>query len=177
MNCGNCGYGAPEGSAVCPACGQPLSRVERAGPGGTAHPPSWFSRNAKWAVPVGCLTAILLMVLFVGAVFMLVFGMFRSSEPYQQALEKARQSPALQQALGTPIEPGWLVTGSFSESGPSGTAEFTIAIQGPKGKGTIYVDAEKRAGKWAFRMLRADTESGVQVDLLKEETREAPTTF
>ena len=172
MNCGNCGYNAPEGGAVCPACGQALSRVAEPG-----KRRDWFSRNAKWAVPVGCLGALLLFALFVGGIFMLVFSMFRNSEPYQQALERARQSPAVQQAVGTPIEPGWLTTGSYNESGPSGSADFAISIQGPKGKATLYVDARKEAGKWTFRMLRVDTEAGLQIDLLKQETREAPTTF
>lgn len=183
MNCRNCGYQIPEGAATCVACGQAVNAPAGGVPGATGlpqsgSPPSWLSRNAKVAIPLGCLGVVLLFGLFVGGVLTFVFSMFRSSEPYQQAMERARRNPQVVAALGTPIEPGWLMTGNLNESGASGEAELSIPISGPKGKGTIFVSARKSAGKWEFRALIVELDGGERIDLLREKPapRAEPTT-
>ena len=35
---------------------------------------NWWDRNWKWFVPVGCLGALALVAVFVGAILMIVFG-------------------------------------------------------------------------------------------------------
>jgi len=115
---------------------------------------SWFGRNWIWAVPAGgCLGVTLLSVLFVVGIVVLVFGMMKSSEPYEHAVAAAKASPAVQEVLGTPIEVGMFVSGEISTSGAFGNAKLAIPISGPKDTGTIYVAGEKTAGKWSYSLL------------------------
>ena len=119
---------------------------------------SWWSRNWKWFVPVGCLTVIAgiaaVIALFVG----LVFGAMKSSDVYKQALEKANSNRTAVSELGEPIEGGWFVSGSINVTRASGDADLAIPISGPKKSGTVYAVARKIAGEWRFSRLE------VQVD-------------
>jgi hypothetical protein len=126
----------------------------------------WWERNWKWAVPV---SAVALVVLFVAALLAVVFGAFRSSYVYQEVLTRARASPAVVEQLGTPIEPSKFVSGSINISGDSGDADLSIPVSGPKGSGTLYARAEKRAGEWHFSLLAFVSGNGqLRIDLLKE---------
>ena len=130
--------------------------------------PNWWSRNYKWFVPVGCLTIILCVVAFAALIVGVVMGSMKSSDAYKMALAKAQANPIVQQKLGTPIEAGAFVAGSINVAGTSGKADLTIPISGPKGKGSIYVDATKFAGEWKFNRLEVGFDGQEQrVDLLQ----------
>jgi hypothetical protein len=134
-----------------------------------AHPApkSWWGRNWKWFVPAGCLTMLVLAVGFVALIFTFVFGLMKSSDVYKEALARATASSAVIEALGTPIEPGFFAGGNIETSGPSGSANLSIPIAGPKGKGTIYLEARKSAGKWEFSLLTVEiAQTGQRIDLL-----------
>ena len=130
---------------------------------------SWFGRNWMWAVPLGCLTAIALFIASIAGVVFFVFGLISKSDVYQHALEQARSSPAVVDALGTPIEPGWYLTGTINVTGASGNADIAIPISGPKGAGTLYASARKRAGLWNYDVLEVALEAGGErIDLRSE---------
>jgi hypothetical protein len=129
----------------------------------------WWSRNWKWFVPAGCLSLILLVLAFVFAIVLLVFGALKSTDVYRTALSAAQNNPAVVEALGAPIEEGWFLSGKANVEGSSGEADFSIPISGPKGKGTIYVVAQKSAGRWDFKTLE------VEVHATKERIDVAPT--
>lgn len=132
-----------------------------------AYQPNWWNRNWKWFVPVGCLSMILLFVAFIALIASLVFGMMKSSDVYGQALTQAKASPMVIEALGAPIRDGYFTSGSIQESGPSGTAELSIPISGPKGSATIYLEARKSAGQWSFTKLVVEIEkTNRRIDLL-----------
>lgn len=128
--------------------------------------PGWWSRNWKWAVPLGGATLLALMLAFVALLLMLVFGMLRGTEPYQHAVAQAKASMALRQALGEPIEEGFFVSGNFNSNNASGDASFSIPLSGPHGAATLYVEASKSAGVWSYSVLlvRMDT-GGKEIDL------------
>jgi len=176
MACANCGYEVPAGTANCPSCGQALTSGQVAG-AGAAQPESrgWLQRNLKWALPVGCLGILLLFALFVGGIFTAVMTSFRSSDVYQQALALARANPEVQQALGLPIEPGWMVTGSINVAGSGGDANLAIPISGPRGAGSIRLQAKKSAGKWEYQQLEVVVTNGSKIDLLP--ATKGPTSF
>lgn len=119
---------------------------------------SWWQRNWKWFVPVGCLGLVLCGVALVAAIVSIAMGAVRSSEPFQAAVARAKADPAAVEALGEPVSVGWLVTGSINVSGPSGSADFAIPLRGPRGKGTLYVVAGKEAGRWEYRVLELEVE-------------------
>ncbi|MGY6587285.1 MAG: cytochrome c oxidase assembly factor Coa1 family protein [Wenzhouxiangella sp.] len=129
---------------------------------------SWWQRNWKWFVPTLVVSFFALVGALVGAGVFLVFGMVKSSEVYQEALEAAQIHPVVQQRLGQPIEPGWLVMGSISTSGGSGDADLTIPISGPDGEAHVYAVATRFAGQWTFQRLDVVfDDSGKRIDLLE----------
>ena len=117
---------------------------------------NWWGRNWKWFVPVGCLSTLVLFASFLAILLTFVFGMLKDSAPYTRALEIARSNPAVVASLGTPIEEGYFVSGNITENGPSGEAELAIPISGPRGSGTIYVEATKSVGEWTIFKLVAE---------------------
>jgi hypothetical protein len=127
---------------------------------------SWASRNWKWAAPTGCLLFVLLVGAFIGTIFFFIFSMMKSNAAYQHSLEAARHNPEVVAALGEPIQDGWLVSGNFQENGPSGVANFSIPVSGPKGAATIYVEAHKSAGQWNYNTLVVELDANhARIDL------------
>jgi hypothetical protein len=127
---------------------------------------SWWGRNWKWVVPVGCLAPLLVCGGSIALIFVFVFGVIRSSEPYTEALARAKANPEVKAALGEPIEAGYWVNGSIDVSGPSGKAKIAIPISGPKKSAIVYVDGTKTAGKWEYSTFEVATDGGAnRIDL------------
>ena len=134
---------------------------------------TWWGRNWKWFVPTGCMTLLLLVVVFVVSIVFVVFTALKSSDVYQTALARAKADSRVTAALGSPIEAGFFVSGSTHVTGPSGEAELSIPIAGPNGKGTIYAVAEKSAGKWSFSKLAVEVQgTGKRIDLIEQSSSE-----
>lgn len=129
---------------------------------------SWWQRNWKWFVPVGCLGLLVLFTGFIALIVSVVFGILKSSEVYQVAVDAAISEPAVEMALGTPIKEGLFVMGNINVSGSSGSADLAIPISGPEDEGTIYAVAEKSAGQWAYSILEVEIKTtGERIDLLQ----------
>ena len=128
---------------------------------------TWWQRNWKWFVPVGCLGLLAIFTGFVALIVTIVFGVIKSSDVYQEALARAKTDPAVEMALGTPIEKGLLVMGNINVSGSSGEADLAIPISGPDDEATIYAVAEKSAGRWTFLTLVVEIKTtGDRIDLM-----------
>ncbi len=128
-------------------------------PQGGAAPgprPGWWSRNWKWFVPVGCLSMVVLVVIFVLGIVLLVFGALKSSDAYKTAVARAKANPEVVAALGEPIEEAMFLSGKTNVDGSSGDADLTIPISGPKGSAKIYAIATKRAGRWNYSTLEVE---------------------
>src|SRR5437773_6947367 len=131
--------------------------------------PSWWTRNWKWFVPVGCLSVAASFVVFVGSVVLIVFSAVKSTDVYKDALARAKTHPAVIEALGSPVTDGFLVSGNTNVNGASGETNLSIPISGPKGKGTIYVAATKSLGRWNYSGLVLEIEKTHQrINLLEE---------
>lgn len=106
-------------------------------------------------------------IAFTGAILGIVIFSFRSSGVYADAMETARNNPDIQETLGTPIEPGWFISGNINVSGQSGSANFTVPLEGPRGKGRLSVVADKIAGTWEFDELVFQADGDTEpIDLL-----------
>ena len=128
---------------------------------------NWLGRNWKWAAPTGCLVLVLLVGAFIAAIFFFVFSMMKTNDSYQHALKTARGDAEVVAALGEPITEGWFVSGNFEETGASGQASFAIPVSGPKGGGTIYVEAKKVAGQWRYDVMVVELDANAtRIDLL-----------
>lgn len=131
-------------------------------------PATWWQRNWKWFVPVGCLGLLAISTGLVVLIVTIVFGMIKSSDVYKGALARAKADPAVEMALGTPIEEGLFVMGNINISGSSGEADLAIPISGPDDEATIYAVAKKSAGQWTFLTLVVKIKStGERIDLMK----------
>jgi hypothetical protein len=129
--------------------------------------PGWMQRNWKWAVPVMAVCATAIVAALIAGLLFGVRSMMLGSEPYQVALREAQLDPKLSKRLGSPIEPGFMPTGSIHTSGGSGEAALQIALSGPKGEATLFVDARRQAGEWRYRSLRVAFADGSEpLDLL-----------
>ena len=129
--------------------------------------PNWWKRNWKWFVPTGCFTLMLLFLVFVGSILVIVFSAMKSTEVYKEALARAKADPAVIEALGSPIKDGLLMSGNTNVNGASGESNLAIPISGPKGKGTIYVSANKSLGQWNYSGLTVEVgQTHNRIDLL-----------
>jgi len=98
-----------------------------------------------------------------------MFSLLQHNDAYRVALARARGSPGVVHELGEPIEAGWWISGSINVTGPSGSADFETPLHGPSGRGTLYVTAEKRAGRWQYKVLEVAVEGkSDRINLLSE---------
>ena len=124
---------------------------------------SWLRKNWRPAL------VIWLAVCASGAVlgFAVAFFESSSSEITSKALATAERNPLLSDRLGSPLHKGWLLSGSVETTPASGHAELAIPVSGPKGSGTLYVEAHKQAGLWKIDLLQFGAkESDERTDLL-----------
>ncbi len=105
------------------------------------------------------------------------FLMIGNSEAAKLAIATPQSNPALAERLGYPLKTGWFVSGSIEVTPASGHAELAIPISGPKGSGTIYAEARKRAGLWHLEVLQFGNDgSSERLELLPADPSK-PTTF
>jgi hypothetical protein len=129
---------------------------------------SWWSRNWKWAAPLGCLIPILLCG---GCLMSFVYGVWTTvttSAPYQDSLAAAQASPAVREALGQPIEPQLVFQGRYDSSNGQGFADLHYGIAGPDGEGTVYVAGEFFNDAWIYQEMRVRLDTGEEIDLRPE---------
>lgn len=136
--------------------------------------PGWFARNWFWFVPLVvspfCLCGMCVAMPFflTGAA---ILSAVNSTEVYEQSKQKASESPAVQERLGTPIIVKDLsFQGDFSMSNGEGDADITYPITGPNGTGRVHFVATKSSGQeWEFHELTVSFDDGSpDVDLLAE---------
>jgi hypothetical protein len=119
----------------------------------------------------GCLGLILLGALGFGAIFYTAMTAIKKTDAYAEASQRAKNSPALQEAIGTPMEEQFWVTGGVSITNGAGKADFIIPLNGPKGTAVVTVNASKAAGaaNWEYAVLEAlvasGPKSGEKIDL------------
>lgn len=130
-------------------------------------PESWMHRHWKGLVATAATLAVLAGLAIVVGVVALVMWSIRQSDVLRIAMDQARKNPAVVEQLGTPINPGWLISGSMHIEEDSGTANFTVPIRGPRDKAKLYLDARKRMGEWTFNSLTVRTEAGREIQLVQ----------
>ncbi len=128
---------------------------------------SWWSRNWKWLVPVGCLVPILVCGGLIALIFGLLNTAIKSSEPYQHALAQARAHPDVIKLLGQPIEPGRIATGNIHLNNDAGDADLYLTLNGPNRSAIVHVMATKVGGVWNYSMITLTPHGGGdQIDLV-----------
>lgn len=130
--------------------------------------PSWWKRNWKWAVPLGgCVSLIVVFIIFIGSIFYGVTTVLEESQPYEYALEKINQDEEITNLLGSPIEKDGMIQGSYNNNNGNKTADIKIPISGPKGSGTLFVEATGENGDWTYNVIRVEIKDNEHIDLLE----------
>jgi len=126
----------------------------------------WAARNAKWLAfcTIPAALAVFAAMVFGGLYVLSVF--MRSNDACREAVARAKAHPAVQAALGPPIEDGIFVVGKVSDGGATGSVDVGIPLYGTKGGGSLYVLAAKSGGVWRFGALVVEVDAtGERIDL------------
>lgn len=90
----------------------------------------------------------------------------RDSEPYQMGWKEVQEDPRVVQALGEPMELGWLVSGSVSYNNGESNGSYEGTVSGPNGRGDLVVVARQPEGEfWYLQELRVELENGETISL------------
>lgn len=111
----------------------------------------------------GCLGIVVLGAI-AGAVMVVGIGkVLKSNDPYKDSVAAVQSNPAAIEALGEPIDPGFMPSGSINVQNDSGDVEFFIPVSGPKGSGTITVKGTKAGGVWSYETWHLKVEGKQEV--------------
>jgi hypothetical protein len=129
---------------------------------------SWLDQHPHWKILVGGLIVLGLLLLLVGAAVFGTMASVRSSSPYQEAISRLYASPQVIEALGEPLQTGFIFFGSYQGHGYSGEEDFKLRVSGPKGRGALYVCASRNNNRWRTDIMRFSVDgSSEAVDLLR----------
>jgi Cytochrome oxidase complex assembly protein 1 len=134
-----------------------------------AVPPPKKGGCWKWGV-IGCLSLLVLGAIGAVAIVAIVFGTIKSTDVYRGARDAARRDPRVIQALGSPVEPGFWVTGSVNVESGRGQADIQFPISGPKGHARVHALATRATGGWHYTELTvtpASPPNAPTIDLLQ----------
>lgn len=142
-------------------------------PNAPVQQPGWFSRNWKWLVPVGCLVPLMCCGVFGVGAYFTASKMIEGSPAFAEAFSRASQNPEVTAALGAPLTPGFGMSGEIKETNGSGTANFSVPLNGPKGSGSLHVEARRSAGQWNFQAITVEA-GGKTIDVLGAQEKAEP---
>jgi hypothetical protein len=106
-------------------------------------------------------------------VTVLVFSFlaFRTSTIYKQTMAAVRKDERLIELIGSPVQPGLLVLGTFSRHAAGTMVNLTIPLYGPKGKATAFAVGSRTGKEWRFTTLQVQAKGRPDhIDLLKDES-------
>lgn len=125
----------------------------------------FFTQNKRLLV-LGALGLLLSCCGFVGLLFGGINTTLKTSGAYGQAVGRAVADSRVQAALGAPVNPGWMVTGSVESDPNRSTARLKVPLEGSMRSGTLSIDAEKTSAEWHFTHLTVEVDHGASIDLL-----------
>jgi hypothetical protein len=129
---------------------------------------AWAWRNKRWDSAdqfrhvqrlwtIWGIVAWVVLLAVIAAAWFGVTAFIKHSEPYQMAIARLQANAEAVSALGTPITAG-TPTGRIETSGPTGMADLAFSVEGPKGKGTVYLHATKDLGAWKLDRIQLQVE-------------------
>jgi Cytochrome oxidase complex assembly protein 1 len=131
--------------------------------------------TSPWVwVGCGCAALIAGAIAFVVFIFVAVFGAIRASDPYKAGVARATNDARVQEALGAPVKPGWLIGGSINTKNRDGDCDLSVPLQGTKKSGVLRVVGTKSDGQWSYSRMEVSPSTGPAIDLLRESSSTAP---
>ena len=87
-------------------------------------------------------------------------GELRRNEVHRLALRAAEASPLATEVLGSPLSSDALTLRAHGTTHEAGLVDFELAVQGPRGRGVLEVQAALAQGQWTLRQLTLRPASG-----------------
>jgi len=130
-----------------------------------AAPPrkGWFGRNWLWFLPSLVLLPICLCGGLCGGGFLYLRQTVVKSGAYALTLEKIRENPEVQAALGEPIEETWMTMGGINMTSDQGShATLMLRVQGPKAAAMVESESRQAPGEkeWELNRLVVTPDGG-----------------
>lgn len=132
------------------------------------YPPPPKNGGPKWILLGcgGCLGLLVLGGIAIAIFFYAAAGALKKSDAYATSVRIAHDSPQVQAALGTPVEDGWLIQGSFKVVNDTGDIDMEVPLKGPKGEGKLTMKGKKVSGSsWDYSVLEFLAPDGSTIDL------------
>lgn len=115
---------------------------------------NWFGRNRIWAIPsMGCLTLIVLIIIFASTMITNLTGFFKDSVPYTVGMENLIKNKLVIEALGEPIEANGMFQGNIRYNDDEGNADLKVPVKGPKGEATLLIIAVMNDDVWTYNTM------------------------
>lgn len=143
---------------------------------------TWFQRNRKWAIPVGCLLVLMggclasLAVVGLKATKAVTAEYTEIASLPRQAANEAKMNQAVIDVLGQPIEAGQMQKTRYNRQNAETQVEFELPLSGPKGKGTLKARAfrtEASGAKGTFELKQltfvSENANAPSVELIRGE--------
>jgi len=108
-----------------------------------------------------CTTPLLVFILAI-----VVDGIFRNEQPYNDAVRVAQASDLVRKEIGEPLKFGWPIQGKSRLSGKLGDTMLLIPVSGNRGGATIRVVAKKESGTWTTTELTLTPVNGAGAKIL-----------
>ena len=131
-----------------------------------AHPAFLVEDIRSTADGCGCALLVAGAVSVVLFIVFVVFAAIRSADPYRDGIARAQADPRVREALGAPIEAGWMVSGSIQTENRSGDCDISIPLNGSKQSGVLRVVGTKDGGRWTYTKMLVTPSAGPAIDLL-----------
>jgi Cytochrome oxidase complex assembly protein 1 len=102
-------------------------------------------KNIKWII-----YSVLGTLLLLGLVAAFLAGLMKmmKGDIYQKSVKVIQHDSRVKRMLGKKLEFSFFVTGNISESGDGGVATFQYTVDGSKKDAEVFVNAERKQGKW-----------------------------
>lgn len=85
------------------------------------------------------------------------------SDAVAEAIQRASESPNIEQQLGTPLARGWLTTGNIETANGSDSADVRIPVKGPRKSGTLHAAGYRRGSEpWVFTVLEMTVDGSAE---------------
>jgi hypothetical protein len=122
------------------------------------HMPDAYAEEPKqrswvWILGCGCLIVLLVVIGGCAGIGYAAVSMLKRTEVYAAAMETVRSSPEAQEALGTPIEAGFLVVGTYNVQNNTGRADLMIPVHGPEGRGMLRAVGTRSGEAWTIEYI------------------------
>jgi hypothetical protein len=103
---------------------------------------------------------------FMAVTYFTVSKVIQSSGAYAQAIAEVNTDPQVEAELGVPVKGGFGISGNLNEKNGIGEADFSVPIEGKKGKGELHVVGTGKDNVWTFTTIEV-TAKGKTIDVLK----------